>query len=104
MVQAGQRLNPALRRYLRDWRLRDPDLPLPQPTVTQGRSRSYAMADRLTEDQIQALVESYLAGTHADTLAERYGISLSSVRRLLRQHGARRHQKGGEVDTEEAAS
>ncbi|HSV67497.1 MAG TPA: hypothetical protein VLJ59_16530 [Mycobacteriales bacterium] len=71
--------------------------------VAQGRRRSYAMVDRLTEQEIQALVESYLAGIHADTLAERYGISLSSVRRLLRQRGARRYNKGGEVDSEAAS-
>jgi hypothetical protein len=100
VVQAGQRLNPALRQYLRDWRLRDRDLPLDLPAVSERRSRSYALVDRLTDQEIEALVQSYLAGTSADTLAARYGISLRSVRRLLRRHGARRHGRHGEVGPE----
>jgi DNA-directed RNA polymerase specialized sigma24 family protein len=81
-------LNPALRRYLGDWRLRDRDLPVDLPVVSERRSRTYALVDRLTEQEVGALVQSYLEGTPAHELAERYGVSLSSVKRLLRQQRA----------------
>jgi DNA-directed RNA polymerase specialized sigma24 family protein len=91
VAQAGQKLNPALRRYLRNWRLRD-------PAETQARAaaaikplpeRVSRVSDRLTDEQQQAIIASFQAGTSKQTLAERYGTSISSVKRLLREHGVR---------------
>lgn len=51
--------------------------------------RTSHVSDRLTPAEIKTLVTSYLAGSTIRVLAEQYGISNSSVKRLLREHGAR---------------
>jgi len=63
-----------------------------------GRSRSirpaplstrlWRMVDRLGEADQERLIAAFTAGTSKRKLAERYGISESSVKRLIRQHGA----------------
>jgi DNA-directed RNA polymerase specialized sigma24 family protein len=58
----------------------DPQPPQPRP---------WSMADRLSPEDVQAMIEKYHAGTIAQDLAAQYGISVKSVRRLLRKHGAR---------------
>jgi hypothetical protein len=52
--------------------------------------RVWRVTDRLSETDLSGLIISYRAGTTADALAERFKISKSSVKRLLRQHGIRR--------------
>lgn len=91
MAQAGQKLNPALRRYLRDWRLRDPDEARARAAtaVKPSPERVSRVSDRLSEAEQQALIASFQAGTSKQKLAERYGIGMSSVKRLLREHGVR---------------
>jgi DNA-binding transcriptional regulator LsrR (DeoR family) len=46
------------------------------------------MAERLGDDGMREIVRSYEAGVIQVELAERYGISLSSVKRILRRHRA----------------
>jgi DNA invertase Pin-like site-specific DNA recombinase len=46
--------------------------------------------DRLTDGDIETLIADFLAGTSKRALAERYEIGMSSVKRILRKHGARR--------------
>ena len=88
MVQAGQRLNPSLRRYLRDWRRRDPaevalqaglaatpELPTPQ-----------ALYDRLPHEAQVATVAGFLAGKSKNELAKTFGVSKSGIATLLRKH------------------
>jgi hypothetical protein len=43
--------------------------------------------DRLTEDDMDRIVSRFRAGTAKHVLADEYGISLSSVKRLIRKHG-----------------
>jgi len=50
--------------------------------------RRWRVVDRLDKDDIEALVAAFAAGTSKRELAERHGISESSVKRLVRQHGA----------------
>ncbi len=47
---------------------------------------------RLTDSDIKALIKSYLAGSTIAGLAKQHDISASSVKRLLRQHGARKQR------------
>jgi len=54
-----------------------------------SRPRQWSMTDRLSPRDVQAIIDQYHAGTIAKDLAEKFGISLSSVRRLLRKHGSR---------------
>ena len=46
-------------------------------------------AQRLGEEVITQLIEEYQAGAIGKDLAEKYGISLSSIRRLLKRRGGR---------------
>jgi uncharacterized protein (DUF433 family) len=46
--------------------------------------------ERLSETEVAELVSQFVAGITRQALVERYGLSLSSVKRLLRRHGAYR--------------
>jgi len=48
------------------------------------------VGDRLTDADIELLIAEFLAGTSKRVLADRYEIGLSSVKNILRKHGARR--------------
>jgi DNA-directed RNA polymerase specialized sigma24 family protein len=52
-------------------------------------SRPWAMVDRLSADDIQVVVDGYRAGRTARELAEKFKISISSVKRLVRRAGVR---------------
>ena len=43
--------------------------------------------ERLGDENVSKLLRQYRDGTAAEVLAERFGVSLSSVRRLARKHG-----------------
>ena|SRR2546421_631873 len=47
-------------------------------------NRKWAMQDRLGEAELRDIAESFRAGVSKCKLAERYGISVSSVKRILR--------------------
>lgn len=55
-----------------------------------GSSRTDLLEDRLSEKDIHQLVSDFMNGTPKWKLAECYGISLSSVKRLLRRQDIRR--------------
>ncbi|MGH3707884.1 MAG: helix-turn-helix domain-containing protein [Pseudonocardiaceae bacterium] len=52
--------------------------------------RSRRLRDRFAPDDLQVMVDLYRSGTTAKQLAEKFGVSLRSVKRLLHQHGVRR--------------
>lgn len=58
-----------------------------------GNRRTDLLEDRLSEDDIRQLISDFQSGTPKWKLAEQYGISLSSVKRVLRKQGARRQDK-----------
>ena len=67
----------------------------PAPKAASVRSsgrvaRVWALTDRLSDAQVHELVAAFRAGTPQHKLAAKHSISLSSVKRLLRQHGGRR--------------
>jgi DNA-directed RNA polymerase specialized sigma24 family protein len=51
-------------------------------------AREWRVANRLSEADQELLIEAFIAGTSKRKLAEQYGISESSVKRLIREHGA----------------
>lgn len=52
-----------------------------------GRStRQWRVSDRLSEADMRLLVEAFESGTPKWKLAEQYGVSESSVKRLVRKH------------------
>lgn len=56
--------------------------------------RRWRVVDRLDKDDIETLVAAFTAGTPKRKLVERYGISESSVKRLIRWHGASKPSTG----------
>lgn len=55
---------------------------------------SRRLADRLTPRDVRGLVAAYREGATIKSLAASYDIGTTSVKRLLREHGARRNQSG----------
>jgi response regulator of citrate/malate metabolism len=53
-------------------------------TIIRNRGGRRKLSNRLTDDQVRELVAAFEAGTTRMALAERYGISRTSVARLLR--------------------
>jgi response regulator of citrate/malate metabolism len=58
----------------------------PRPTA----KRPWSLRDRLTERDITKLITAYRNGATAASLATAHGLSLKSVKRLLRTAGVRR--------------
>jgi hypothetical protein len=54
-------------------------------------TRSRQLRDRFSSGDLQAMIDLYRSGTTAKQVAQKFGISLRSVKRLLHQHGIRRH-------------
>lgn len=67
--------------------IRNPDpCPVPdQPKPRSSNGRPWALDRRLTSADRTAIVSEYQAGALQKALAKRYGISLSSVKRLIRE-------------------
>jgi Helix-turn-helix domain of resolvase len=59
--------------------------------TTECVIRSRRLRDRFSLDDLQVMIDLYRSGSTARQVAEKFGISLSSVKRLLHQHGVRRH-------------
>jgi hypothetical protein len=57
----------------------------PSPAFAEDPHRPRSLQQRLTPTQIDALVAAYRAGVRQPVLAERYGIGLTSVKKLIRQ-------------------
>ena len=59
---------------------------------------NWRVKDRLSNDDIETIIAAYQVGASIQELSERYGISWSSVKTLLRQRRIRRpkeHYRGG---------
>jgi hypothetical protein len=54
----------------------------------------WRVGDRLSQADTERLLAAFSAGTSKRKLAERYGISESSVKRLIRQHGTSKPSSG----------
>jgi hypothetical protein len=52
--------------------------------------RSRRLRDRFSAEDLQAMIDLYRSGTTAKQVAEKFGVSLRSVKRLLHQHGVHR--------------
>lgn len=62
-------------------------------STTVPADRDWRVRDRLTSADIDQLVESFKDGTMIPELVTRYGISRSSVKKLLRERGVRRYPR-----------
>jgi hypothetical protein len=52
--------------------------------------RLQSMRGRFSADQLQAMIDLYQSGATAEQVAQTYGFSKRSIKRLLQQHGVRR--------------
>ena len=52
----------------------------------------WRITDRLSPSDIESLVESYRSGSTMNAVAERYGVSVATVKRLAREHGVRKQR------------
>jgi hypothetical protein len=94
----GFRLNPTLAAYLRERAEGVDGVPvveLPAGAPPSYVTRLWRIADRLSEEQIAALIDAFVAGTPKHVLATRYGVSLTAVKDLLRARGVRGKNRGG---------
>lgn len=96
MGLSGLRLNTSLVAYLHrcaDATEQGQALPAPavRPSVYIAPKRH--LNDRLTANEVEQLLADYRAGVLRRGLAEQYGISISSLARVVRQHGLRRRRR-----------
>jgi len=54
--------------------------------------RSRRLRDRFSSEDLQTMIDLYRSGATAKQVAEKFGVSLRSVKRLLRQHGIHRER------------
>src|SRR5690242_18096317 len=81
--------NSELLKYIRD----HPYLYKRQPrrkTSVVYRSPAWRLHDRLTDIDVNELITAFKTGIAKHVLAERYGINVKSVKKLLRRHGVKR--------------
>jgi hypothetical protein len=67
-----------------------PDRPDPALTVPVRPVEPWRVRDRVADSDVQVLIADYLAGMSARALAERYDLSVSALKVLLKRHGVRR--------------
>jgi DNA-directed RNA polymerase specialized sigma24 family protein len=48
------------------------------------------MRERFCAEELQAMIDLYISGATSSQVAERFGISVSSVKRVLHDHGTRK--------------
>jgi len=58
--------------------------------TTECVIRSRRLRDRFSPGDLQVMIDLYRSCTAARQVAEKFGVSLSSVKRVLRQHGVHR--------------
>jgi hypothetical protein len=54
--------------------------------------RSRRLRDRFSPEDLQVIIDLYRSGTTARAVAEKFGVSLRSVKRLLHQHDVQRER------------
>ena len=59
----------------------------PEIMICPVGARSWSMHDRFSAEDLQTMIDLYLSGATGAQVAERFGISVSSVKRVLRDHG-----------------
>jgi DNA invertase Pin-like site-specific DNA recombinase len=61
--------------------------------ATETVVRSRRLRDRFCSEDLQTMIALYRSGTTARLVAEKFGVSERSVKRLLQQHGIRRERR-----------
>jgi hypothetical protein len=88
----GYKLNPQLLRWLREHPAVSGRCGRYNESLTYHRT-CWRLRDRLTERDIVQLMMAYKTGIATKELAERYGINVKSVRKLLLEFGAKQRSQ-----------
>jgi Helix-turn-helix domain of resolvase len=59
----------------------------PEIKIRPVGARQWSMRERFCAEELQAMIDLYISGATRSQVAERFGISVSSMKRLLRDHG-----------------
>jgi hypothetical protein len=62
----------------------------PEVMIRPVGTRPQSMRGRFSADELQTMIDLYKSGATAEQVAQTYGFSKRSVKRLLQQHGVRR--------------
>ena len=62
----------------------------PEIMICPVGARQWIVRDRFSAENLQAMVDLYSSGATAKQVAQAFGIGLTSVKRVLRDHGARK--------------
>jgi hypothetical protein len=62
----------------------------PEIKVRSVGAGQWSMRERFCAAERQAMIGLYISGATSSQVAERFGISVSSVKRVLRSHGIRK--------------
>ena len=65
----------------------------PELMIRPVGTRPQSMRGRFSADQLQTMINLYKSGATAEQVAQTYGFSKRSVKRLLQQHGIRRERR-----------
>lgn len=73
-----------------------PQTPCHEAVVPRDREVRQQVRTRLGDDKVAELIAEFVAGTTMRELVDRYGVSLSSLKRLLRGSGSSRGDPPGD--------
>ena len=59
-------------------------------SVSGNTANVWRVSDRLSETDVRTLLDAYRTGTTTRTLAARYNVGTSTIKRLLKEHQVRR--------------
>ncbi|MGH4017512.1 MAG: helix-turn-helix domain-containing protein [Pseudonocardiaceae bacterium] len=65
--------------------------------VVLNPSRRWSLRDRYSPEDLQTMIGLYRSGSTARQVAEAFGIGLTSMKRVLREHGVRREGHAAHV-------
>lgn len=87
---SGINENAQLVRVLREGPAAVPPAPRNPSDVSCQRHRRWKIRDRFSDDESAQMVGASKGGTPKHVLAKRYGMNLSSLKKLLREEGVKR--------------
>ena len=65
----------------------------PEVMIRPVGTRPQSMRGRFSADQLQTMIDLYQSAATVEQVAQTYGFSKRSIKRLLQQHGVRRERR-----------
>jgi transposase-like protein len=66
-------------------------------SAVRSATRWWSLRDRLSAEELHTMIDLYRSGATARQVAEKFGVSVRSVTRLLHKHGVRREHPASAV-------